>query len=317
MSTSAFQVVSQSLLDFSTESLIGGMNIARVPLSQRQSAGAQLGSFHAARHLKPRPIWDAPVIRAAARKLAEFVALKATPAFQTKQSAASGPIDVVDLFCGCGGLSSGFEIVGKQILSYRLASAVDLDRWAIATYSDNLPVRPHLSDLSLVLRSESTLEELIHSLNLRAGAPLVLVGGPPCQGFSAHRKKDGRPDDPRNHLMHAFAKLAERLRPDVIIMENVPELLAHKHWNQFEGFRSALEDANYILRTQIHNLAAFGVPQERFRAVVIASKKPIALPSGFLDAERYLTVRDAIGSLPAVEPGESGSAGSDALLYSP
>lgn len=247
---------------------------------------------------------DANSIRDAARRLAERAALEGAPMFEASFSAADGPVDVVDLFSGCGGLSTGFEIVGRMVPSYRLAGAVDLDPWAAKTFARNLSVEPLLSDLSRVLESNEALDELVGALSLRPGSPLVLIGGPPCQGFSAHRKKAGKPDDVRNRLIQAFAKVADRLQPDIVVMENVPELLARKHWGQYKEFRGSLKDAGYVVQSQIHNLAGFGVPQERFRALVVAARRPLRMPTSFLAPGEFLTVRDAIGSLAPVAPGE-------------
>ena len=246
---------------------------------------------------------DPIAIRGGASAVGRFAALIETDRFDTTLPRASGPIDVVDLFCGCGGLSCGFEIVGRLLPSFKLAAAVDFDHWAASTYLTNLGLQPLVSDLAAVMSSDAELENLLSSLPLRKGAPLVLVGGPPCQGFSAHRKKNGRLDDPRNDLVGAFARIAERLLPDLVVMENVPELLSRSHWNQAEALRSMLERAGYTVRSQIHNLAKFGVPQERFRALIVAAKKPFQMPAGILSIGDFRTVRDAIGSLPPVLAG--------------
>lgn len=237
------------------------------------------------------------------REIGRLAALSALSTLDPAGRAASGPIDVVDLFCGCGGLSCGFEVVGRMVRSYRLAAAVDIDPWAVQSYAANLPITPLETDLAAAVDSEAALRALIRRLSLRDRAPLVLVGGPPCQGFSAHRKKDGKPNDHRNSLIEVFARIAARLEPEVVVLENVPELLAKQHWGQFEAFRQTLIKSGYCVRAQIHNLAAFGVPQERFRALVVASKRPWCMPVGFLGPEAYRTVRDTIAWLPPVESG--------------
>lgn len=221
-----------------------------------------------------------------------------------EQPVASGPIEVVDLFSGCGGLSVGFEAVGRTVNSFKLAGAVDIAPDAIATYGANLPVTPLNVDLGAASSSEAGLDELVDALGVRRRAPLVLIGGPPCQGFSAHRKREDGPEDGRNNLVLAYARIAECLAPDFIALENVPELLSRRHWGHFTGFRAALEELGYEVRAQIHNLAAFGVPQERFRALVIASRTNFAMPSGYISPDGFRTVRDAIGELPPVKAGE-------------
>lgn len=248
------------------------------------------------------PLESPGAVRVRASELGRTTAMNLDETME--RPVAAGPIDVVDLFSGCGGLSLGFEAVGRAVDSYRLAGAVDIAPDAIATYGANLPVMPLNGDLGTASSSEAGLDELVEALNLRRRGPLVLIGGPPCQGFSAHRKRENGPEDARNNLVLAYARIAERLAPDFIALENVPELLSRRHWAHFTGFRAALEQLGYQVRAQIHNLAAFGVPQERFRALVLASKKGFAMPAGFLGPEEFRTVRDAIGGLPPVEAGE-------------
>ena len=232
------------------------------------------------------------------------VAASAVIHFNREDPPANGPIDVVDLFCGAGGLSCGFEAFGRMRDSFQIRSAVDLDPWSCRTYAANLPVAPFVQDLAVAASSAQATRKFVSSLRLRSGHPLVLIGGPPCQGFSAHRKKDAVQDDPRNNLIQVFATLLIALQPSIAVLENVPELLAKKHWRKFEDFKRTLASAGYNVRAQIHNLAGYGVPQERFRALVIASRGPIKLPQPFLTPASFRTVRQAIGELPSITPGQ-------------
>ena len=239
------------------------------------------------------------LIRALARNTADRI----TDHYSVADSPASGPIDVVDLFAGCGGLSVGFEFVGQQVDSYRLLSGIDIDEHAIATHGRNLPGKAIKMDLASAANNPMTLRSFAKTLGVRSDRPLVLVGGPPCQGFSAHQKKNGRRVDERNHLVTVFARIAEFLAPDFIVLENVPELLAQKNWAYFQALKDRLSAADYYVRAQIYNLAGFGVPQERFRALVLASRQPFEMPEPFLQPGQYKTVRETIGSLPPVQPG--------------
>lgn len=214
------------------------------------------------------------------------------------QAAAKGSVGVVDFFCGCGGLSVGFEAIGRLTPSYRLLAAADFDEHAVETYAENLPIRPTVKDLSL--RGGKGQDSY---LPVKWQGPLVVIGGPPCQGFSAHGKKNRSRSDERNDLILSFARHAVALTPDLIVMENVPEVLAERHWDRFQAFREILERAEYTVRAQIHNLAGFGVPQERFRALIIASRGGHAMPVPFLRPADFRSVRDAIGNLPAVAAG--------------
>jgi len=259
---------------------------------------------------KPTLTCDIGVARrpAGARRWARRVGIEASESIVTNfldpRRPNSGAIDVVDLFCGCGGLSAGFEFIGRKVKSYRLAGAVDSDPWACSTYARNLPVRPIIADLSTETSTAGKLRRLVASFQLRDGAPLVLIGGPPCQGFSAHRKKNGKGGDHRNALVSAFARVVEFLRPDFVLFENVPEVLSERHWHYFRQMQVALEEEGYNVRAQIHNLAGFGVPQERFRAIIMAARKPFEMPSPYIVPPDFRTVRDVIGSLERVEPGE-------------
>jgi DNA (cytosine-5)-methyltransferase 1 len=236
-----------------------------------------------------------------ARALGAWAALNASDIFAAG-GATDGPIDVVDLFSGCGGLSVGFDVIAKVVPSYRLAGGVDVDPWCVSTYERNMPAPAIRADLGEVSRNPDAVDALFSKLRTRPRRPWVLIGGPPCQGFSAHRKRE-RPGDLRNNLIEAYAAIAARVQPDLVVMENVPEILSERHWRHFEAFRRVLASEGYSVRASIHNLGAFGVPQERFRAVVIAAKSPPQLPEGFLTPSEFLTVRDAIGHLPPVAAG--------------
>ena len=200
--------------------------------------------------------------------------------------------------------SAGFEFIGRKFRSYRLAGAVDLDPSACATYAQNLPLHPLLADLAKETSTPAKLKRLAEAFDLREGSPLVLIGGPPCQGFSAHRKKNYPGTDDRNALVTAFTRVVSFLRPDFVLFENVPEVLSKQHWHYFQQMQRSLASKGYQVRAQIHNLAGFAVPQERFRAVIIAARKPFEMPVPYLAPQDFRTVRDVIGSLPRVRPGE-------------
>lgn len=210
-------------------------------------------------------------------------------------------VRVVEFFAGCGGTSLGFAAAASNVVSYSVVGAVELDPYAAATYERALGAPVHVGDVR-ALQQPAMLRRV--SEPWQGEGPLVLIGCAPCQGFSSHRKKDKR-DDSRNSLLAAFADIAVALDPEVVVMENVPEMLSQKHWPHFVEWRSRLEGAGYSVRIAIHNLAEFGVPQERFRALAIASKWPhFEMPQPLLDHTRFVTVKDAIGGLPPLLAGE-------------
>ena len=218
-------------------------------------------------------------------------------------------VRVVDFFAGCGGASLGFALAQSQSVTYRVMGGVELDRHAAATYRRALGVPLHVGDIR-DLREPSKLQQV--SAQWAGEGPLLLIGCAPCQGFSSHRKKDPR-EDARNGLLSIFADIAVRLQPELVIMENVPEMLSQKHWPHFEEWRTKLLEHGYVVKVAIHNLAEFGVPQERFRALVIAAKwKHFAMPHGTLTPQEFRTVKQAIGHLP---PLDAGGADPDDLMH--
>jgi DNA (cytosine-5)-methyltransferase 1 len=236
-----------------------------------------------------------------ALRIAKSVSFR-TPSLLDHQS--QGLIDVVDLFSGCGGTSYGFRAIGDAVRSYRVIAAADLDKHANATYSKNIGVEPFCLDLRKVAASTRSIRRFGEELPRSKGAPLVLIGCAPCQGFSSHRKKHwDKPVDERNSLVGAFARIASVLQPELVVMENVPELLSSKYWRFYEILMRTLEKSGYQVRAQVVSSAGFGVPQERFRAIVIAMKRPFGMLRPYLSEYCFRTVGDAIGLLPPLRPG--------------
>jgi DNA (cytosine-5)-methyltransferase 1 len=229
-------------------------------------------------------------------------ALQMDSRWRAAKSAKAGPIDVIDFFSGCGGMSAGFLSLNGEDPTYRLALAVDTDADAIATYNRNLePIAKQLDVFELAKDIKKT-KRLIGSVRSAPDAPLVMIGCAPCQGFSSHRNAAGD-QDLRNSLFVAFARIAAAVGPDVIIAENVPEILTDRYWPLVAEARRLLSKAGYETRIAIHDMAEFGVPQQRFRALLIAMRRPVGMPKGFLARGEFRTVRDAIGKLCEIQPG--------------
>jgi DNA (cytosine-5)-methyltransferase 1 len=212
-------------------------------------------------------------------------------------------VQVVDFFSGCGGMSYGFATAQPDGVSYRVKGALDIDVHANATYERMVGVKPIPADIRKYLEPGG-VDALVEAWGINREMPLVVIGCAPCQGFSSHRKKDPR-KDVRNTLIGAFADIAAALRPDVVIMENVPELFDRRHWPHFKYWRDRLQAEGYAVRAQIRNFAEFGVPQERFRVLAIAvmGHPDFPMPPVLRDAPAFATVRDAIGTLPPVDAG--------------
>jgi DNA (cytosine-5)-methyltransferase 1 len=213
------------------------------------------------------------------------------------------PVQVLDFFSGCGGMSFGFASATTKRLRFEIRGALDIDPHANSTYRRMLGITPICAD-ARSFGSPKALRASANYWGLNPSYPLLIIGCAPCQGFSSHRKKDRRQDS-RNSLLETFGKIASHLRPDVLVMENVPEMLQDRHWDHFGAWRRLMARAGYNIRVRIYNLASFGVPQERFRALVIAAKDwgHFRMPRPTHSPQDFPTVRDAIGHLPPLKAG--------------
>lgn len=230
-------------------------------------------------------------------------------AYQLARVLPIGPF--VDLFCGAGGMSLGFEWAGHEpVLS------IDHDRDAVATLSANLasPGQAVQADLADANRAGELLAGARAEL---AGRRLVgLVGGPPCQGFST--AGSSLVDDPRNRLVSVMVKWAAALRPKFVLMENVPAMMWQRHRRVLSQIRSELARIGYSSVSAILHAEGYGVPQLRRRlfilgfeegtqiawpAVTHAIQEPAFLkfqPVSAFSAgiDQPLSVADAISDLP-------------------
>lgn len=212
-------------------------------------------------------------------------------------------VDVIDMFCGSGGMSAGFHALNKLAPIFRLAGAIDIDKDSADTYERNYSVRPEHIDISSLAASTEKIFALLNYWKVDRKRPLILIGCSPCQGFSSHRNDRGASDN-RNNLFLDFIKIATTIKPDVILMENVPEILTGNRWPFVAKARKKLQDSGYYVHISYHNTATFGVPQNRFRALLIAMRKPFSpLPYVFTRSE-YRSVRHSIANLPPLVAGE-------------
>ena len=192
----------------------------------------------------------------------------------------SAPFQVVDFFCGCGGMSLGFAALSKVHPFFKIVGGCDINSDALETYRSNFRAPGILADVRALASDNEELRKFMDQLdNYDKKKPLIVIGCAPCQGFTSHRKKElGLRKTERNNLVANFTSIAVRLNTECIIMENVPELLSEKYWNYFHNAISMLTKAGYVVRQSIYNGASFGVPQERFRAIVIAMKRNFFFP---------------------------------------
>ena len=208
---------------------------------------------------------------------------------------SSRTIRILDLFAGAGGLTAGFHEASDR---FRSVAAVELDPAAAASYS-------------ATFAKTDVFTGPIQGWLARADMPAdvdVVVGGPPCQGFSALGKRDAA--DERNSLWRQYAEVLTHVRPGYFVVENVP---AFGRSRQYQDFLTAtrpggfLED--YALEHRVLNAADYGAPQVRKRTVVIGHRRDLEAP-GFPEATHapeaaggllpYRTVGDALLGVPAV-----------------
>lgn len=217
---------------------------------------------------------------------------------------ANAPFQVIDFFCGAGGMSAGFAALSRVVPFFKLIGGCDINADAVATYERNLGAVGVQADVRRLADDPQALTTFLQGLDgYNPRTPTIIIGCAPCQGFSSHRKRRWNEADERNPLVGDFARLAVRLRPRCIVMENVPEFLSEKYWSYFEEARQTFAAAGYVVHQAIYNVAAFGVPQERFRSLVVAMRRDHVLPDAIYDLDEFVSVRRAIGHLPSVEPG--------------
>lgn len=213
-------------------------------------------------------------------------------------------IQVLDLFSGAGGMSLGFAAVNAAVPAYRHLGGCDLDPVSARTYADNFGTPVLNGDVTRLASDPASLESLLGTVGFDPDLRTVLVGCAPCQGFSSHRKRHWNEDeDERNDLVASFAEVVGKVEPDVILMENVPEFLSGRYWTHYSKARDSFERMGYTVKGTIYDAAGFGVPQERFRSIIVGMHGNFALPSEYLSPSEFRTVRDAIADLPPVEPG--------------
>ncbi|EBU6381043.1 DNA cytosine methyltransferase, partial [Salmonella enterica] len=220
-------------------------------------------------------------------------------------------VKVLDTFAGAGGFSLGFHMAGAEIIG-----AIEVDSWATETFKFNHPE-------SLVIKkdiSQFSDEEILETF--KNNKPDIILGGPPCQGFSIANKKNGDHKDPRNSLFEEFLRIGRILSPMVMIMENVPNIIKAKTKDGIfvvDIIKEELSSLGYHVYHNILESTDFGVPQIRKRLFIIASRKELKNPfpkpthniTGSDGLKKTPTLWDAISDLPQINARE----GSEEMDY--
>lgn len=182
-------------------------------------------------------------------------------------------ITAVDLFAGAGGFTSAALSVGIDV-----RAAVEYNHHACCTYRENIIKKhPQLRLYEANILNLSPNQVIRESFCDEANCD-VLLGGPPCQGFSVHRIKDAGVEDPRNKLILRYFKFVETLQPSVFIMENVPGMLWKRHEKYLNEFYEEGIKAGYDVKAPIIiDARNYGVPQRRKRVFVLGVKQGVSL----------------------------------------
>lgn len=173
----------------------------------------------------------------------------------------------IDLFAGAG----GFSLAAHQS-SCKILAAVEIDEEACSTYRHNF-INNKLQKTKLYCQNiltELSPEQLRSDLDLKTGQLDILMGGPPCQGFSSHRINSAGIDDPRNQLLLRYFEYVKELRPKIFLVENVTGMLWKRHEEYVEKFKKLSKRNNYsLLGPLIINASDYGVPQSRKRVFIL------------------------------------------------
>jgi DNA (cytosine-5)-methyltransferase 1 len=199
----------------------------------------------------------------------------------------------IDLFAGAGGMTLGARAAGVRVIH-----AVELNRNAANTYAKNHPgVNCFVGDI----------RDFRCELDASRNEPLVVFGGPPCQGFSTSNQRTRSSDNPANWLFREFLSVVGALEPDCIVLENVAGMLQTEHGKFLSAVLTGLARLGYAHSHALLNAAEYGVPQNRSRLFIVGSRveKTPSLPTAMRGKPN--TVRDAIGDLPHLQNGASRS----------
>lgn len=200
----------------------------------------------------------------------------------------------VDLFSGAGGLSRGFYDAG-----YDVVLGVDFDDAALQTFKAN---HGTAEAMKLDLFNHDNIDVIVNYLEERNIKLDVLVGGPPCQGFSIAGPRDM--NDKRNSLYVAMVKLADRLKPQAVVLENVPGMI---QTNGGIGAKRIIEDfkqIGYVMTPKLLYAPDYGIPQIRKRVFFVGllnGTSEFEFPEAFVNKEDYITCEQAIGDLPSLQ----------------
>jgi len=206
-------------------------------------------------------------------------------------------VKVIDLFCGCGGLSEGFKLAGFDIVG-----GVDFNAAAIKTYNRNFGEGIGVCCDLLSMSQDMIVDTFgdLHDVD-------VIIGGPPCQGFSSANRYKTEGQDPRNRLFFEFVKFVDLAKPKAIVIENVRGIVTMDNGYAKKRIEEIFRQRGYSVTHRILDASDYGVPQKRARNFFVMLKNGVF---DFDTLRRYssvVTVKEAIGELYDYDNNERGS----------
>ena len=205
--------------------------------------------------------------------------------------------NVLDLFCGCGGISEGFSLAGFEI-----AGGIDFNEYATVTFKHNF-AKAIVHNIDISIFPDDQIDKEYGNVD-------VIVGGPPCQGFSSANRWQKEKEDPRNKLFFEYIRFVQRIHPKVIMIENVRGLLSRDNGYAIKRIQEILGAAEYNISFQVLDASDYGVPQNRKRAIIVGVRKDfkdITFDFTSLVKQDKTTVEDAIGELYQFEKSPAGA----------
>lgn len=202
--------------------------------------------------------------------------------------------NILDLFSGAGGFSYGFD----SLKEFNTVLATDFDSRALKTFKYNFPdAETILGDIKDIKIKEKII---LRAKKLKVN---MIIGGPPCQGFSNKGKKLGM-NDPRNYLFLEYLNIAKAIQPELFIIENVKTMLTAANGFFIDEIKKIINDLGYVMNYSILNSYDYSIPQTRERAIILAHKtKLLKFPKPYNPKNRT-TIKDAISDLFYLNSGE-------------
>ena len=199
--------------------------------------------------------------------------------------------NVLDLFCGCGGLSKGFEMANFNIIG-----GVDFNKEAIDTFNYNFKGAKGLYTDILNI-DESKIKNIFEK------KIDIIIGGPPCQGFSSANRNKVE-DDPRNKLFFQFVKFVDVFKPNVVVIENVRGIVTQNNGYAKNEIYKIFEKRGYNVTHKVLDASDYGVPQRRMRNFFVITKNFFFDFNNVKKITKKVSVKDAIGDLYDFEKNE-------------